>query len=268
MKTIGRLMRLKMYYTCFPFVIFMSLIACKEKGSPNFESNIASVTANEVIVPVPFAGEWISEEYLERINSTGSPRSAQENIEACFIRIPDTTHQSTAMIYNFHESGGELVALKEDGKFVLREKQQFGAAPLTLIIEPIAPDKIRLGQKSFIRLQPVSNDQETRILEAILFKGTYTTNQGKKVEFTHQGEVKGLDGFRYYVPVIDYFDAGLQVDQVGLGPAQDALTYFGFKFEGDRLALYQLKCVTFNKDENRCVEVDFGEKIHDLTRSK
>ena len=107
---------------------------------------------------------------------------------------------------------------------------------------------------------------EPLILEEILFKGNYQTKKGQPVEFKKNGEVTGLGKYKYYVPMMDYFDAGRQIDQVGLGETRDKLDYFGFKFRKNGLDLFALKCKTFDEGEKRCVDVDFGNKIYDLEK--
>ena len=77
-----------------------------------------------------------------------------------------------------------------------------------------------------------------------------------------------MDNFKYYRPEIDYYDAGMDIDQVGLGNSQNELEWFGFKFKKDTLELYKLNCLTFDSAENRCVEVDYGQLSYKLWRKE
>ena len=72
---------------------------------------------------------------------------------------------------------------------------------------------------------------------------------------------------KYYKPLIDYFDAGLQIDQVGFGETAEKMEYFGFKFKRNKLELYKLKCDAYDEVDNRCVEVSYGIKSYDLQKT-
>lgn len=250
----------------FIFLIITTALSCGSDHKSSVNTASTQLDIKKVEAPVPFAGSWISETYLEDIQKHKSPRKAQEGSEEVFIQIPATTLKSTNLIYNFHETGYELVTLKENDQYQLWEKQNDSLVKPMYKVEILSPDKIKLGEKTYTKINPVTENKETRILEEILFKGNYTTKKGQKVEFKNNGEVTGLDQYKYYVPLIDYFDAGLQIDQVGLGETREKLEYFGFKFKADGLDLYKIKCLTYEESEKRCVDVDFGEKVYQLKK--
>jgi hypothetical protein len=217
---------------------------------------------------LPFAGSWISASYLKSIKDQQSPRKAQEGSEECFIQLPATTLLPATMVINFHEGFSDLVAVNNNGTYQLWEKQNDTLSRAVYPIVPLSPDSIKIGEKLFIKINPAASANEPRILEEILFKGTYESKEGDHVEFKNNGEITGLGKYKYYEPVIDYFDAGLQIDQVSLGEKMDNMKPFGFKFRNGRLELYELKCKTYDDTEKRCVEVDFGNKTITLHRTK
>ena len=245
-----------------------TLISCGSDTKPAQQSEAPAINFKTNSVPVPFAGSWISEDYLNKIRENQSPRKAQEGSEECFIQIPDNTLRPATMVINFHEGLSDLVTVSNNGTFQLWDKQGDTLSSLLYTIQPLSADSIKIGDKLFIKINPAATNNDPRILEEILFKGTYSTKKGERIEFKANGEVSGLGKYKYYEPVIDYFDAGLQVDQVGLGETRDKLTNFGFKFRKNGLDLFELKCKTFDDKEKRCVEVDFGKKAFDLSKTE
>lgn len=247
-------------------IMLTMIISCGRDHKPVTEKAATAPDFKTVSVSVPYAGDWISETYLESIRKDHSPRKAQEGSEDCFIHIPGQTLVSTFMAYNFHEGGAELVMVKEQDAYALWEKQNDTLVKVASPISPVDTGKIKIGDKVFVRIQAPMDGERPLILESILFAGTYTAENGAKVVFSPNGEVTGLGSYRYYDPIIDYFDAGLQVDQVGLGESKDQLKYFAFAFKKDRLELFELKCKTFDEAEQRCVDVDFGKRVHLLKK--
>ncbi len=244
-----------------------ALLSCGSDTKPAQQSAAPAIDFKTKSVSVPFAGNWISEEYLNKIRENQSPRKAQEGSEECFIQIPDNTLRPATMVINFHEGLSDLVTVSNNGTFQLWDKQGDTLSSLLYTIQPLSADSIKISDKLFIKINPAATHNDPRILEEILFKGTYSTKKGELIEFKPNGEINGLGKYKFYEPVIDYFDAGLQVDQVGLGETVDKLEYFGFKFKKDKLELYKLKCNAYDDIDNRCVDVSFGEKLHELQKS-
>lgn len=149
--------------------------------------------------------------------------------------------------------GYELVEIVEDGA-------KGTSTPINLI----SPGMIRIGASTLVKIDPHVFDGSPLILEEILFKGHYENAEGEVVEFRKDGHVNGLGTYTSYEPVIDYFDAGMQVDQVGMYTASDELEWLGFQFRSDTLELYELDCLTFDSTMDRCVEVAFGRLMHQM----
>ena len=252
-----------------PYILFAIILAsCNQSTKPETEKAEAAINFKTTTSPSPYAGNWISEPYLQSILKDQSPRKAQEGSEEVFIRLPETTQKTATMIYNFHEAVGDLVLLDHNGAFELWEKQNDTLHKAVYTITKIADDTIRIGEKRFVKINAERTGDQSRILESILFAGEYTDKKGGKVEFKTNGEVTGIAGYQFYQPLLDYFDAGLQVDQVGLGKTQDKMEYFGFKFQKDKLDLYKLKCKEADPVDNRCLDVAFGAKAYELKKSE
>jgi hypothetical protein len=244
----------------------MAILSCNSNSKPTTESAEASIDFKSLSAPVPFAGSWISASYLKSIVEHQSPRKAQEGSGDVFIRLPETTLKTASMIHNFHEAITDLVVINRSGTFELWEKQNDTLSNAKYTIEKIAEDTIRIGEKTFIKINTDLSGDQSRILESILFSGVYTNKKGGQVEFKSNGEVSGLGKYKYYLPMLDYFDAGLDVDQVGLGETPEKMEYFGFKFKKDKLDIYTLKCKEVDPVDKRCVVVDFGQKAYELEK--
>lgn len=242
----------------------IAILSCNSK--PTTEPAETSPNFKTLSAPVPLAGNWISAAYLTSITKDQSPRKAQEGSVDVFINLPESTLKPTTMIYNFHEAISDLVVVNRNGAFELWEKQNDTLSAAKYVIEKISEDTIRIGGKPFVKINAETSGGQSRILEAILFAGQYTDKKGGPVEFRPNGEVTGLGKYKYYLPVLDYFDAGLDVDQVGLGENPDKFEYFGFKFKKDKLDIYSLKCKEVDPVDNRCVVVDFGQKVYEMEK--
>ncbi len=211
-----------------------------------------------------FSGYWLSEDYFNSIQEFHSPRRAQDGSQ--FIVIPNNTLQQTIMIYNFHEGGSFLKLLKNEENYEVWEVQDDSLTQMLYLVEFVSPEKIKLGDKTFVKISHQTDQDNHQILEEILFKGEYVNSEGKSIEFKPNGRLVGLENFTYYQPAIDYFDAGMQVDQIGLGNSQKDLEWYGFKFNSDTLEIYRLNCLTFDSTMNSCVEVNFGQLKYKFRR--
>lgn len=250
----------------FP-VLVIFIFSCGSDTKPVQQSAAPAINFKTLSSPVPFSGSWISSSYLDNIREHQSPRIAQEGSDDCFIQLPGSTLLPATMVINFHEGMPDLVTVSNNGTYALWEKQNDTLSRALYTIDVVSADTIKLGGKLFIKINPVSSSEQPRILEEILFKGIYQAKKGGRVEFKATGEVSGLGKYKYYSPVIDYYDAGLQVDQIGLGETPDNLEFFGFKFKKEKLELYTLKCTAYDAAEERCVEVTFGEKTAELRKT-
>lgn len=246
--------------------LFVLLFSCSCSERKHDSSNILTDDFKRVETTVNFPGYWVSEDYYNSIRQFKSPRKAQEGSQSIFI--PERTLQQTLMIYNFHEGGPFLKVLKRGDNFEIWEVQNDSLTQRQYFIEVISPSKIKIGDKTFIKINDLKVQDSAKVLEEILFSGKYTNSEGNTIEFNPNGELIGLGNYKIYSPVIDYFDAGMQIDQVGLGSNQKDLQPFGFKFNQDTLELYSINCLTFDSIHNSCIEVGYGELLYKLWRKE
>jgi hypothetical protein len=211
---------------------------------------------------VTFAGTYVSQDYYDKIKQYKSPMKAQGG--SLFIVIPDNTLQPTIMISNFHEGGPWLRVLKNKSLYEMWELQDGNLKQRLYNIEILSADKIKLDTTIFVKISPQTNPDNHQVLEEILFKGSYLRPNNTAIEFQSNGQIIGPINFQFYKPMIDYYDAARQIDQIGLGKSEEKFDWYGFKFKGDTLELYNLKCLTFDSTDNKCVVVDFGELTYKL----
>ncbi|HVV69972.1 MAG TPA: hypothetical protein VHI52_00215 [Verrucomicrobiae bacterium] len=191
-----------------------------------------------VHVPVPFAGLYVNEEYVDKIRANRSPRLDQ-GVEKSCLEIPDSTLKPAMWVYGFHEGGGDVAVVKQGDRYWLYDTY---GKKLADTIEVLSPGELRIGK---IRLRKLKyGDREKNdwgVLEEILFSGRYRTEDGKEVEFGADGHVKGLeDTLSYYAPFADYVGPGGEVDQLGLGQSPEHNTGYAFRFDKDTLFICQL----------------------------
>ena len=214
--------------------------------------------------PLSFSGFWVNEKYVINIKKDKSPRLSQDINESC-ISIPDSTLEVTNMISGFHEGSADRVVVKNGDRYELYDKE---FADPARTIEIISPDKIKIGDQTFIKLKyPNKKRNDMNILGELLFSGHYKLDNGKAVEFNLDGHVSGLDSLSYYEPTIDYLGSGMDVDQVELGVREKQLHPFGFKFKSDSLFIYNLRCVEgYDSVTKECGVVEFGDLKYKLLR--
>jgi hypothetical protein len=249
----------------FPVLLLVVIaVACKPAKTETQPETTPPAVVNE---PIPFAGDWLNEKYFTLIQEKRSPRDAQEKVENCFIKIPSHTLDTTVMVYGFHESGPEIVVVKKNDQWELWEVQGDSLDKKAWTAQVIDADHLQLGEDRFVKINSAHGAyDEALILEEILFKGHYKMKGGGEVEFKNTGEVTGLGQYKYYRVLSDYLDAGLDVNQVWLGESRDSMDYYGFKSKVKSLDIFHLKCLEFNKESNRCEQVDFGKVAYSLTK--
>jgi hypothetical protein len=226
---------------------------------------------------IPIAGCWLSENYLNRINEYKSPKKAQDN--SPLIIIPERYNEKTTIMYDFHDNFDYFTIFKNHNKYEIWETHNYLKTKLEFIIEVVSSTKIKIGDTILRKINPLRvNDfyhnglkNEMLIQEELLFKGIYLTTDGKKVEFKNNGQINGLHDFYYYKPISDYFDEGMQVDQLIMVKSEKDiewkdLEYYGFKFNSDTLELYKLNCIEFDSTSQNCAEVENGELLYKLWR--
>lgn len=255
------------YILFLTFVLFLGGCTFNEKQ----DTTISSTDFKKLDTTLSFAGYWLSESYLKDIQQHKSPQKSQEGSEDCMVIIPERTLQPTSLIWNFHEGSPEMRVVKNGNQYQLYESVEDSLTQLYNTIKILSPTKISIGEKDFVKITPHINSGEAGnplILEEILFKGAYILPDGQKVIFKNNGQVNGLDDFQFYEAAIDYIGPGMQVDQLSLSATKDKKNWMGFKFQGDTLLVFNLKCVEYDKANETCGWVDFGELKYTLVKQK
>ena len=226
---------------------------------------------------IPFSGYWLSENYYENIINNKSPKAAQNN--SYVVVIPDRTLKATTILYDFHDGFDYYTTVWNLNQFEIWEVNDDIISNFINKIEVISPTRIKIGQDYFLKINPETKHgflhnglkDEILVLEEILFMGNYLTNDGKKVKLDKDGQIRGLDKYYYYKPYTDYYDEGMQVDQLILIKSKRDLDWkdceeFGYRFNSDTLELYKLKCLVFDSVSNNCAEVELGELKYKLLK--
>lgn len=229
----------------------VSLIA---GGSPSVKTTPDFKTFHTAL---GFAGAWVNEIYVDSIRKNQSPRQDQGISESC-INIPDSTLKTTSMISGFHEGGAEMVVVKDGNRYQFYDPEF--KTPKD-IIEPISPDRLRIGDQYFKKLKfPDMDKYEWGILDEILFGGKYQSQDGKEVVFGMDGHIKGLDTVTYYQPHADYTgDQDLGVDRISMGQSQEKIHEYGFQFDKDTLLIYPIDCLRYDSIAHECGLEKLGE---------
>lgn len=242
-------------------ILFIAVISTLISCSPaNKKKDLKNHKETDTLVS--FSGSWLDEDYYNSITKLKSPKAAQDGAE--FIIIPNSTLQDMIMIYNFHEGGSPLRVVKDKDKYEIWDSEEGRVTQKQADIKLLDNTKIQLGEKKFVKINGSGELGHEKILEEILFKGTYWNEKGNPVEFKADGTVTGIEEISYYEPVIDYFGEGMEVDQVALGKSKENTVLYGFKFEANTLTIFQLNCLNFDESTKSCVEVGYGKLLYTL----
>ena len=169
-----------MYKVFMLTITLMTFLSCRNEQKPNPETagTPSKLNFKEIKAPIPFSGSYLSETYLTSLLDQKSPRKAQEGAEECYIQIPTTTLVPTSMVINFHETLTDLIPLNNNGTYELWEKQNDSLLKAKYTIEIVAENKIKIGKNTFVKIAPDVSGNQARILEEILFKGSYVLKKG------------------------------------------------------------------------------------------
>lgn len=254
----------------FSILTFVLLYSCSTNSGQEKINTAISVDFKKLDTTISFNGNWLSEDYFNNIIKYKSPKKAQDSSK--FIIIPDSTLKPTFMIYNFHEGGAALTILKHSEKYEIWEVQGDSITQQSGDIQILSPTKMKIGTENFVKINSISDQGNFMILEEILFKGIYSNSEGnKKIEFKNNGELSGLADYHFYSPDIDYFDAGMQVDQIRLSKIKndyENCDTFGFKFNKDTLELYKLNILNYDSINKMPVEVEYGQLFYKLNKKE
>jgi len=237
--------------------IFGLLCSCSFNKKPHENDNSKSYEKLDTIVP--FSGFWLNENYIETVLRTRSPRQSQ-NENANSIIIPKRTLEVTSIFGALHDGAADMIVVKKPDKYQFYYKYDDTIWDVAYDIKLISKEKIKIGRDTYKKAT------ENFFLEDLLFKGHYSSDKGANIEFTGNGKVKGLDNYKSYGVVSDYIDEGSDVDQVFLWNDDKHRDEFGFKFVGDSLFIYKIKCLEYDSVAKMCAKVDFGQLTYKLRK--
>lgn len=249
------------------FLVFaiITLIGCNEKQKTQENAPI------EKSVEIPkkktsvakssktnFGGNWINKKYADRLLSTKSPRKSQDVAPVTMLVLPDNFGENATIVFGFHEGITGKVDKKDDSFEIHSPHNDSPANSFQL-----KNGRIKTKDGEFIKLESFSGNNDYKVVEQLLFTGKYDMD-GKEVEFTSDGKVSGLGPFKFYSVLIDYYDAGMQVDQIRLGQNAKNGKLYGFTFKKDNLSIYELKCT--KRSGNHCEVVKNDQRLYQLKK--
>lgn len=215
-----------------------------------------------------FAGLWVNETFIDNIRRTRSPhRSEGAMVEESCITIPARTLQVTRMVAGFHEGAADMVVVKDKDRYKMYDA---ALENVQKEIEIISPERIRIGNQYFGRITGYDTTlEDLGILEELLFQGRYESSDKKEVIFAVDGRVQGLGEFKRYAPAIDLsaWPAG-DFDHVELETVTGKRVDHGFRFAGDTLVIFQVKCFKEDASSSECDSVAPGNILYRLLRKK
>ncbi|OQP54533.1 hypothetical protein A4H97_21410 [Niastella yeongjuensis] len=238
------------------------LFACNSTNinpKPNapVASNAINVKTPDTVVP--FAGFWLNETYLKKIEHTRSPRESQGASNNCCLFIPASTLQPASMATDVHEGGPEMDIVKKDNSYQFYYKADDTASRQAYNIQFIAANKLKFGQYTFIKT-------DEHFMADILFSGKYRDTLGNIVQFSKDGHIKGLGTYTVYDPLYDYVGSGVDADQVYMGQSDNDMEQFGFTFRQDTLFIHNVNCLVRDSSDNTCLEGTLGDIKYKLIR--
>ncbi len=248
----------------FFIAVVILLTACNQHTDSTTTPTASNAT--QVAEAVPFAGYWVNKGYYDTLLLTGSPRIAQNG---CTILIlPDSTGKPLLQGWNFHEGSAEYTLYKSDETYTVYTTSDDTLINTGSTIKPLPGGMLEFAGATFVKIAGPGYDFAFPVTEEILFKGRYTDSTGNSIQLSGNGTITGWPQFNRYAVVSDYYDRGLQVDQLSLQqPGSNQPELLGFKYAGDTLKMYSLTCLHEDEDGD-CAEVDFGDLKYTLLRVK
>lgn len=225
-----------------------------------------TTTTQQSAQAIPFTGYWVNKGYYDTLLLTGSPRIAQNG--CTILVVPDSTGKPLLQGWNFHEGSSEYTLYKNDETYTVYTTSDDTLINTGRTIKSLPDGNLDFAGTTFVKIAGPGNDFGFPVVEEILFKGRYTDSGGHRIELTGNRAITGWPQFNRYVVISDYYDRGLQIDQLSLQqPGSNEPELMGFKFAGDTLKLYSINCIHEDED-GECAEVDFGELQYSLWKVK
>jgi hypothetical protein len=253
-------------------LILSIFIACNNESptasaSDSLSSAPAAISSDfkKLDTALYFAGLWVNEQYVNDVIHTRRPSEVEVPEIACII-MPARTLKQTSLILGFHE-GQEVVVLKNEKNYEIWDQPVQNRLQE---IELISDTKLKLGYDTFVKLKSGDISAEKNpynIVDILLFAGKYRDDQGKVVEFTTDGKIKGIPGINVYEAWLDYATSEAVTDQLSMGASLETMKDYAFRFDNNKLTIFSMKCKEMGQDSS-CVEYAVGDRFLTLTREK
>lgn len=260
---------LKKIKTLIPVLTIFLMLGCKDNKAENTleietqtesseKKNITEPTKTNKVESENFGGIWVNKKYADKLLATKSPKKSQDIAPITMMELPTDINKEGKVIWGFHEGVNAKIVRKNNGYEIQFKEGDEPAQGLEL-----KDGMLKTKKDEFIKLNSAANKNDYHVVEELLFAGKYDLD-GKQVEFTPTGKIIGWDNFTYYSVLIDYYDAGMQVDQIRLGKNFENSKLYGFDFKKDKLNIYELKCV--EPEGKYCNVVKNGKRLYKLTK--
>jgi len=230
----------------------------------NDSINLVNLKAKFEDAPIPFAGLWVSEDYVNGVLRGKSLRESQDSGVNCIV-IPARTLQHTIWIYGFHEGGGGIVFVKKGADYFTYSLYN-GQRVDTL--QTLTGGRLRIGHSNYIQVgEKDSTQYDMGVLEQLVFAGRYLRSAaGDTAIFEKNGKIEGLDSLGWYEPEVDYIGEPTSVDHIRMGRDKKHLNDYAFRIVGDTLMIYTIDCLKIIGDD--CVEDTLLRRLYALPKLK
>jgi hypothetical protein len=269
--------------------LVLLLSSCGSAGNTADPKAIAD-SLQQAVMP-SLEGVWIMKEYVDKLDSTLSPRASWEVMDGAVLLLVNkqSAHGDSIMMgvnWNNHEGGPATILLRpgieknslsttldnisgdEKGKVDIGfESTADGKSDLVLYQYNDQNQLIK--KRVFRKVLPKQMDNDLShgvdvLLNHKLLSGKYTVIDaaGKKqeAEFLEDGKTRGFEGHKFFNFRSDFMDSYSNVDILELYKDESSSDGFGYLAKGDTLDLFQLDSI-HDKGELR-----YGKKLYTLLK--
>lgn len=242
-------------------VIFTS---CNQKEK-TVESEKPITELKSIITINDLSGDWVNLKYLHSIQKTKSPKESQGEGEYSYVTISNDT---ALFILGFHEGFDLKIKTFNENSFYCIG--YYGDTIKMTVSNDTMVIKNKLTKDTYIRYQMRFPGSwfGSLLLNKEIFSGIYKDVDfpDHTISFTDNGKVAGFLDYISYVVQDDYADAGCQYDIVYLRKEPDDRFEYTWRFAGDTLIIYNLDCMSFDNENDICLETERGKILYRLLK--
>jgi len=252
-------------YLGISLAAIIMLSACKGNKTDNTKTQAQNPTTKALInrfAPI-IQGVWVKVDYLDKIIRSKSPVASRDLAWGITTLIIDTQSIDGDSLlagasFNNHEGGSVVIKFKSGksissicaGKGDLSFNIANGDTTLIYIEQNADTHKNIVSKYRRALIKPRSADDDAAygldyLVNKALFAGNYVYNnsagQQPIVTFTNDFRVKGLEGFKTFLPLIDMSTGPMNnLDNIIFDETGDNSKTFIFKIDADTLKLYNM----------------------------